>query len=73
MEKGLSMDVSRSGLEFNPFLKNSEEILVETTQYKEALFRLTYLEKPKASACSQAGRGVERHFLIAGDDAVASN
>ena len=28
MEKGHSMEVSRFGLEFNPFLKNSKEIHV---------------------------------------------
>ena len=41
------MDVSRFGLEFNPFLKNSKEILVETAQYREALFRLSYLAKTR--------------------------
>ena len=33
----------RYGLEFNPFLKNSKEVLVETQEYKEVLFRLNYL------------------------------
>ena len=47
MEKRHSMKVPRFGLEFNPFLKNSKEILVETTQYREALFRLSYLAKTK--------------------------
>ncbi len=56
MEKGHSMEVSRFGLEFNPFLKNSKEILVETAQYREALFRL----RQRASACSRAGRGGAR-------------
>lgn len=37
----------RYGLEFNPFLKNSKDILVETSEYKEALFRLDYLAKTK--------------------------
>ena len=31
---------ARYGLEFNPFLKNSKEVLVETQEYKEVLFRL---------------------------------
>lgn len=35
--------ISRYGLEFNPFLKNSKEILVETSEYKEIIYRLTYL------------------------------
>ena len=29
---------ARYGLEFNPFLKNSKEVLVETQEYKEVLF-----------------------------------
>ena len=31
---------ARYGLEFNPFLKNSKEVLVETQEYKEVLFGL---------------------------------
>lgn len=34
---------ARYGLEFNPFLKNSKEVLVETQEYKEVQFRLNYL------------------------------
>lgn len=34
---------ARYGLEFNPFLKNSKEVLIETQEYKETLFRLNYL------------------------------
>ena len=41
---------ARYGLEFNPFLKNSKEVLVETQEYKEVLFRLNYLLTTKASA-----------------------
>ncbi|MEG0355493.1 MAG: AAA family ATPase [Lachnospiraceae bacterium] len=37
----------RYGLEFNPFLKNSKEILIHTNEYKETLFRLDYLAKTK--------------------------
>lgn len=33
----------RYGMEFNPFIKNSKEILVETSDYKEVTFRLNYL------------------------------
>ena len=35
----------RYGLEFNPFLKNSKEILVTTDETKEVQFRLNYLAK----------------------------
>ena len=38
---------TRYGLEFNPFLKNSKEILVDTSEYRETLFRLNYLIKTK--------------------------
>lgn len=38
---------ARYGLEFNPFVKNSKEILVDTKEYKETLFRLDYLAKTK--------------------------
>ena len=38
---------TRYGLEFNPFIKNSKEILVHTTEYKETLFWLDYLAKTK--------------------------
>lgn len=34
---------SRFGMEFNPFLKNSEDILVETTEFKESIYRLNIL------------------------------
>lgn len=38
---------ARYGLEFNPFLKNSKEILYTGSEYREALFRLDYLAKTK--------------------------
>lgn len=42
------MDINaRFGLEFNPFLKSSREILVETKSYQEAVFRLNYLAKTR--------------------------
>ena len=42
------MDINaRFGLEFNPFVKNSKEILVETKEYNEAIFRLNYLSKTR--------------------------
>ena len=36
---------ARYGLEFNPFLKNSKEILFEGSEYQEANFRLDYLAR----------------------------
>ena len=38
---------ARYGLEFNPFLKNSKQILYAGSEYKEALFRLNYLSGVK--------------------------
>ncbi|NLB78365.1 MAG: AAA family ATPase [Clostridiaceae bacterium] len=38
---------ARYGLEFNPFLKNSKEIPIETQEYKEVRFRLDYLLRTK--------------------------
>ena len=38
---------TRYGMEFNPFLKNSKEILFEGSEYKEALFRLDYFARTK--------------------------
>jgi len=34
---------SRFGLEFNPFIKNNEDVLVETTEFKEIIYRLDIL------------------------------
>ena len=49
----------RYGLEFNPFIKNSKEILVDTSEYKEISFRLDYLSKTKGFGIltGSAGRG----------------
>ncbi len=38
---------TRYGLEFNPFLKNSKDLIVKTHEYKEVLFRLDYLAKTR--------------------------
>jgi type II secretory pathway predicted ATPase ExeA len=38
---------SRFGLDFNPFIKNSKEIMIETEEYKETKFRLDTLLKTK--------------------------
>lgn len=50
---------ARYGLGFNPFLKNSKEVLVETQEYKETLFRLNYLLSAKGFGLltGSAGRG----------------
>lgn len=38
---------TRYGMEFNPFLKNSKELIVRTHEYSEVLFRLDYLSKTR--------------------------
>ena len=38
---------TRYGLEFNPFLKNSKEILYQGNEFREAQFRLNYLARTK--------------------------
>ncbi len=49
----------RYGLEFNPFIKNSKEILLDTAEYREATYRLDYLLKTKGFGLltGSAGRG----------------
>lgn len=58
---------SRYGLEFNPFLKNSKEVLFKGDEFNEALFRLDYLSKTKGFGIitGSPGRGkttVVRHW-----------
>lgn len=48
---------ARYGLEFNPFIKNSKEILVESPQYKEVVFRLNYLLQTKGFGVITGGAG----------------
>lgn len=38
---------ARYGLEFDPFLKNSKEILYQGNEYREAFYRLNYLAETK--------------------------
>lgn len=55
---------TRYGLEFNPFLKNSKEILVETSEQKEVLFRLDYLAKTKGFGLLTGGAGRGKTTII---------
>jgi len=59
---------ARYGLEFNPFLKNSKEILLTGNEWNEATFRLEYLLRTKGFGLltGSAGRGkttVVRHWI----------
>lgn len=48
---------SRYNLEFNPFIKNSKETLIETDEYKEVTFRLNYLLQTKGFGVLTGGPG----------------
>lgn len=51
--------ISRFGLESNPFTKNAKEILIETEDYKELVYRLNYLLNNKGFGLitGESGRG----------------
>ena len=55
---------TRYGLEFNPFLKNSKEILVDTNERRETLFRLDYLAKTKGFGLLTGGAGRGKTTVI---------
>ena len=50
---------SRFGLDFNPFIKNSREISIETSEYKETLCRLNVLLETRGFGVitGEAGKG----------------
>ncbi len=54
----------RYGLEFNPFLKNSREILVDTNERRETLLRLDYLAKTKGFGLLTGGVGRGKTTVI---------
>ena len=49
--------ISRFGLDFNPFMKNSQDIIIETNEYKEIKHRLEYLLKNKGFGVITGGAG----------------
>ena len=55
---------SRYGMEFNPFLKNSKEILFESTEYNEAKFRLDYLAKTRGFGLLTGSPGRGKTTLV---------
>jgi type II secretory pathway predicted ATPase ExeA len=50
---------SRYGLDFNPFIKNSNEVVLKTSEYNEIIFRLNYLLDNKGFGVltGEPGRG----------------
>ena len=55
---------ARYGLEFNPFFKNSKEILFEGSEYKEAKFRLDYLARTKGFGLLTGAPGRGKTTLV---------
>ena len=47
----------RFGMEENPFLKNSKDILLETDEFKEVQLRLNYLQSTKGFGILTGGAG----------------
>jgi len=51
--------IMRYGLEFNPFIKNTADIIFESSDYKETIYRLNYLKEIKGFGVitGEAGKG----------------
>lgn len=49
--------ISRYGLDFNPFIKNTKDIVVETSEYNEITYRLNYLLNNKGFGVITGGPG----------------
>jgi len=56
--------VSCFGLEFDPFLKNSREIIVETEEFREAQTRLTYLAATKGFGLLTGPAGMGKTTIV---------
>ena len=56
--------IGRYSLDFNPFIKNTKEILVETSEYKEVTYRLKYLLNNKGFGVITGGAGRGKTTII---------
>ena len=56
--------ISRYGLDFNPFIKNSNDVIIETSEYKEILYRLDYLLNNKGFGVITGGAGCGKTTVI---------
>ena len=50
--------IARFGLEFNPFLKNSRDIIIENEEFQEIQFRLNYLVETKGFGLLTGSPGI---------------
>lgn len=55
---------TRYGMEYNPFIKNSRETLVETREYREVISRLDYLLQIKGFGLITGNPGVGKTTAI---------
>ena len=55
---------SRYGMDFNPLIKNSKEIIIETSDYKEVICRLNYLLNNKGFGILTGGSGRGKTTII---------
>lgn len=61
----MSIDyTTRYGLEFNPFIKNTKESLIETNEYKEVTARLNYLLQIKGFGLLTGNPGLGKTTII---------
>lgn len=49
--------ISRYGLDFNPFIKSTHDIVLQTSEYKEIIYRLDYLLNSKGFGVLTGGPG----------------
>ena len=49
--------ISRYGLDFNPFIKNTHDVIVETSEYHEIIYRLNFLLNNKGFGVITGGPG----------------
>lgn len=55
---------SRYSLDFDPFIKNSKDIIIETSEYKEVAYRLNYLLSNKGFGILTGGPGRGKTTII---------
>lgn len=56
--------IARFGLDFNPFIKNSREVIMESEDYRELYLRLDYLLKNKGFGVLTGGPGCGKTTAI---------